>query len=227
MRPPVRKVGPRLTAGLLSCVTALTRPTQCAFSIGMKRFALFFTAALVVVAAPSFADDNATRADTKTAPAVAAGTTVAGQSDLARVTSTTAAPVSNAGTSRPVAPPTVHAAPVERPVATPRLLRRMSADRVQKDLESRAQTCASDVRVKTWVVLRLSVAPNGDVENVNGVASSGATDLVVACVWSAARAVTFVAPGASVDVDLSVALTPTAHEATTAVPSAPNAAAQH
>jgi hypothetical protein len=195
--------------------------------MGMKRSALFFAAALVVVAAPSFAGDSATRADTKTGPAVAAGTTLAPQSDLARIASTTAAPVSNAGTSRPVAPPSVRAAPVERPVATPRLLRRMSADRVQKDLESRAQTCAGDVRVKTSVVLRLSVAPNGDVENVNGLADSGATDLVVACVWSAARAVTFVAPGTSVDVDLSVALTPTARgaEATPAVSPAPNAIA--
>jgi hypothetical protein len=193
----------------------------------MKRSALFFTAALVVVAAPSFADDSATRADTKTAPAVAAGTTFTAQSDLGRIGSTTAAPVSNAGTSRPVAPPTVHAAPAPRPVATPRLLRRMSAARVQKDLESRARTCAGNVPVKTWVVLRLSVAPNGDVETVNGVAGSGATDSVVACVWSAARAVTFVAPGTSVDVDLSVALTPAARgEATPAVSPAPNAVAQ-
>jgi hypothetical protein len=193
----------------------------------MKRSALFFTAAFLVVAAPSFADNTTTRADTKTAPAVAAGTTFAAQSDLARIALTTAAPVSNAGTSRPVAPPSVHAAPVERPVATPRLLRRMSADRVKKDLESRAQTCAGDVPAKTWVVLRLSVAPNGDVENINGVAGSGATDVVVACVWSAARAVTFIAPGTSVDVDLLVALTPTARgEATPAVPPAPNAVAQ-
>jgi hypothetical protein len=192
----------------------------------MKRTAFFFTAALLVVAAPSFADDTATRADTKTAPAVAAGTTVAAHSDLARITSRTAASVSNAGTSRPVAQPTVHAAPVERPVATPRLLRRMSADRVQKDLESRAQTCAGDVSVKTWVVLRLSVAPSGEVENVNGVAGSGATEQVVACVWSAARAVTFVAPGASVDVDLAVALTPTPRGEATPVSPAAAAVAQ-
>ncbi|MDB4992772.1 MAG: hypothetical protein JWM74_204 [Myxococcaceae bacterium] len=194
--------------------------------MGMKRSAFFFSAALVLVAAPSFADDSATRADTKTAPAVAAGTSVSARSDLARIVSTTAASVSNAGTSRPVAPPSVHAAPVERPVATPRLLRRMSADRVRKDLESRAQTCAGGVPAKTWVVLRLSVAPNGEVESVNGVAGSGATDLVVACVWSAARAVTFVAPGTSVDVDLSVALTPTHAEPTPAVSPAPNAVAQ-
>lgn len=96
--------------------------------------------------------------------------------------------------------PKAPTAPVARPPATPRMLRRMNVERVVASLGPALDRCATTTdagraRPAGTALLRASVAPNGTVEATEVVAAGGLSPEVLTCAEEAVRGSKLGAPG--------------------------------
>ena len=90
-------------------------------------------------------------------------------------------------------------AKVVRPTATPRVLRRMSPERVVTAVDPAVRACApsSTTNAPTSFGLRVSVAPGGEVEAAELASTMRVPPALLACVVKAVSAARFGAPGAA------------------------------
>jgi len=103
-----------------------------------------------------------------------------------------------AGRSRDVTmTPTNPGAKVARPAPTPRVLRRMTPERVVASVDPAVRACASESTAvaPTTFGLRISVAPGGEVEGAELASPGRVAPALIACAVRAVSAARFGAPG--------------------------------
>lgn len=90
------------------------------------------------------------------------------------------------------------AAKVVRPAPTPRVLRKMSPERVVASIDPQVRACASasSTVAPTSFGLRVSVGPGGEVESSELASTLRVSPALLACVANAVSAARFGAPGA-------------------------------
>jgi hypothetical protein len=161
---------------------------------------------LLVVAALSTTLPKAAAADEPEASAAPAGTGAAvapsNAHTLAQVHGgLTADGARVAGRSRDVemSATKLTAAKVVRPVASPRVLRRMAPERVSTTIDPAVRACASEspTVAPTSVGIRVAVAPEGAVEAAELAGTTRIAPALLACVVRAVSAARFGAPGAA------------------------------
>ena len=154
----------------------------------MRKTALVLLSVFLVT--PAFADDTIV---TATTPELTVG-----QSDLASVVPTAPKPDGSAGKPTEVAAPMIGSpAPlVDRPVASPRMLRRMGVDRTVKTMDASLRACAASMPAKSGasVVLRLSVTWAGEIDRAE-ITGEGIPEAVSACLQKVGRSAKFAPPG--------------------------------
>ncbi|MGH7283091.1 MAG: hypothetical protein ACRELY_16320 [Polyangiaceae bacterium] len=85
-----------------------------------------------------------------------------------------------------------------RAIATPRLLRRMNADRVTMKLADDFQACyatGSTDKTAAFAVVRVEVAPSGEVEGAKAESGAPASPAVASCIDASSEHAKFSAPG--------------------------------
>lgn len=118
------------------------------------------------------------------------------------------------------------AAKPARPAATPRTLRRMSSDRVLASIDTNVRACATESTspASTSLMMRISVAPSGEVESAELSPGVRVAPALLKCVVNVMGAARFGAPGgagATVIVPVTIPAAPKpAPAATDATPSA-------
>lgn len=118
--------------------------------------------------------------------------------DLADVKGTTQSSSGSGAEERAVAAVVVSDSAVPRPVASPRVLRRINADRVTPKLAEAFHACyAADSTDKTaeFAIVRLGVAGSGDIDSAKVDSGASASPAVVACMIGATTGTKFSAPG--------------------------------
>jgi hypothetical protein len=154
----------------------------------MRKSALVLLSVFLVT--PAFADDTIATATT-------AEPTV-GQSDIARVVPTALKPDGSAGKPTEVAAPMIGSpAPlIERPVASPRMLRRMAVDRTLRTIDAGLHACAASMPAKSGasLLVRLSVTWAGEVDRAE-VTGEVLPEAVSACLQKVGRSAKFAPPG--------------------------------
>lgn len=102
------------------------------------------------------------------------------------------------GDERVVASVVVAKSAVPRPIATPRLLRRMNADRATMKLSEDFHACyapESNDKMAPFAVVRVEVAPSGDVEGAKVDSGATASPAIAACIAASSTHAKFGAPG--------------------------------
>lgn len=168
-----------------------------------RSLSLLVALACSAVAIPSFADEPAAPSpeETRTAPVSNAGGAIAPSNDrgLAQIHSgTTSQSAASSGRLREVEL-AADKAKTSRPVATPRALRKMNADRAMAAVEPQIRACAtaSTATSPTTFPIRLSVSPTGEVESSELASGGRAPAPVLACVVQALGKARFASPGAA------------------------------
>lgn len=165
-----------------------------------RTLSLFVALAVSAVAAPSFADEPSAPSpdETRTAPVSNAGGAIAPSNDrgLAQVhTGTSSQGAASSGRLREVELAD-KAAKTSRPVATPRALRKMNADRAMAAVDPQIRACAT-LPTATTFPLRLSVTPTGEVETTELANTGRVPAAMLACVVQAVGKARFASPGAA------------------------------
>ena len=154
----------------------------------MRKTALVLLSVFVVT--PAFADETITTATT--------AEPIVGQSDIASVIPTATRANGSAGKPTEVAAPMIGSPSllIDRPLASPRTLRRMAVERTLKANDAALHACAATMPAKATagVVLRLSVTWAGEVDRAE-ITGDAIPEVVTACLQKIGRSAKFAPPG--------------------------------
>jgi hypothetical protein len=163
------------------------------------RSAVVLFASLALLPASALADDTTGAAPPAPAPSGPVHVSTA----LASVARTTAQANAGAGAAKGEQGPRAEAdaptAPTTKPLAGPRMLRRMDAQRVLQSLQDAFAACytRSDSHSAGGVVIRANTSATGQVESTEVASQEGLPLGVVQCISDRVREVRFRAPGGS------------------------------